>query len=93
MTTKYSAGGTDIHLKWQTFITHFKFISVSVGIILSHENCLSMFVQPVTVEFAVDLGSGFAQGRADRALFVTSNRCIPVKIHQTELQLCFVHVR
>jgi len=51
-----------------------------------------MFVQPVTVEHTVDLGSGFAQGKADRALLVTSNRCIPVKIHQVELQSCFVRV-
>ena len=66
---------------------------VSVDIIPLHQNRLSMFVQPVTVEFAVGLGSGFAQGKADRALLVTSNRYILVKIHQAELQLCFVHVR
>ena len=52
-----------------------------------------MFVQPVTVEFAVDLGRGFALGKADRALLVTSNRCIPVTIHQAEVQLCFVRVK
>ena len=52
-----------------------------------------MFVQPVTVEFAVDLGSGSAQGKADHALLVTSNRRIPAKIHQAELHSCFVRVR
>jgi len=30
------------------------------------------------VEFTCDLGSGFAVGKDDCPLFVTSNRCIPV---------------
>ena len=32
-------------------------------------------------------------GKADLLLFVTSKRCIPVKIHWYEVQSCFVLVR
>ena len=36
-------------------------------------------VHIVTAEFAVDLNSGSALGKAYHPLLVTSNRCIPVK--------------
>jgi hypothetical protein len=46
-------------------------------------------IQILTKEFAVDLDSCFALGKAEPPLFVTSNTCIPFK-HTLS---CFVRVR
>jgi len=46
--------------------------------------CILQFSRNITMvlilteEFAVDLGSVFAMGKADCLLYVTSNRCLPV---------------
>lgn len=60
------------------------------GFVKSSE--LTMYVETVNVQFAVDRSRGFVLGKTDLPFLVTSNCCIPVKISWAELS-CFVRLR